>query len=98
MNKEEIIKDLEPILYGASLFPVANTLLAKFEQEKKEQARDIIIRFKSFLETQSKTVKELSKSKSRYAIPENCVECYEGSQENRIEELKRIAKEYGVEL
>ena len=50
MNREEIIKDLEPILYGASLFPVANTLLATFEQEKKEQAREIFAKIYNEIE------------------------------------------------
>ena len=42
MTKEKIIKDLEPILYGASLFTVADTLFVKIEQEKKDIFKEFV--------------------------------------------------------
>lgn len=67
------------------------------EQIIEEMANDIPAEMKAFLDMQTKTVNGLSNSQSRYAIPQSCNECYKGSQENRIAELKRIAKKYGVE-
>lgn len=62
------------------------------EKAHKEKAREILGQVKKFLDIQTKTVNELSNSKSKYAIPESCRDCYNGSQENRIAELKRIAE------
>ena len=71
----------------------------KEEEVRKETAKEILLRVKSFLEEQTKTVKQLSNPKMGvYAIPQSCVECYEGSQDNRLDELSRIAKEFGVEV
>ena len=74
-------------------------ILHREEEIQKKTAREILLRVKSFLEEQTKTVKQLSKpSMGNYAIPRNCVECYEGSQDNRLNELNRIAKKFGVEV
>ena len=64
----------------------------------KKTAKEIIKEVKAFLDMQTKTVNELSNSNSRYAIPESCRDCYEGSQKNRIAMLQRIAEKYGVEI
>ena len=71
----------------------------KAEEVRKETAKEILLRVRSFLEEQTKTVKQLSKpTMGSHAIPPTCVECYEGSQDNRLDELSRIAKEFGVEV
>ena len=75
-----------------------NHVTLQLEEESKKTAIEIIKEVKAFLDMQTQTVNELSNSNSRYAIPENCRDCYEGSQKNRIAELKRIAKQYGVEV
>lgn len=70
----------------------------KEEEVQKETAKKILFRVKLFLDEQTKTVKHLSRIKSSAAIPQSCVECYEGSQDNRLDELSRIAKDFGVEV
>ena len=78
---------------------IAKYVLEREEKAQKERTKEILLRVKSFLEEQTKTVKQLSNpSMGSYAIPQNCVECYEGSQDNRLDELSRIAKEFGAEI
>ena len=99
MTKQEIIKDLVPILYGSSLFPVADTLLAKFQQEKKEAlelAEAIADKRQEFAlkeqarEILQKVVVILQEEADggNYAIGVRAL----------AEDCEAIAKEYGVEL
>ena len=58
-----------------------------FEQGVKEAIR----KMREFLALQSKTVESMTILSGR------CIECYLGSQGNRLKALKDIAKELGVE-